>query len=689
VATREELVLAVTAQTSEAKKALADLQRLASELDDESISIVVDAVTAPAEEQIRRAEGLVERLNTLDPTIDIAVKSTGIDDVDHAVTQVERLGTTSEETGARVTRGMGNAGNAVANLAGPFGQAQGAASNFAGVFDGLNDLLASFGAQAGLTEATMAGLSTAIGGIGIVVAAGAAAWAIWQQRGKAAAETAKEVAKETKDMTDALLEAKTAGEDAAGALSDVAKSKVVDTLEGMGSHAPKVVKALNTLGINANDLIGSFDGTNTKLQDSVSLLDEYEAALTASVYSTHPVTAAVNLLAVAHGKSAEEMQSELDAVRTVNDGLSDQQKEALAAAKAAKSLTGYLGDATAANHDFTDAIDKTAGGFDAIANRMDAYGKALDRLNGGSALTFSEMAAHTVDTFDELKAAIKKTQDLGSRPLVPTGEESLRGLTDEQAKVIDSLGGMRDAIQNELQYALQHAGGDFQAVIDKASFFRAQVADQFPAYFQGLGLSADSAKLKTAEVTNALGLMPKDIEVLIKVSKDEEAKEKLKIFADALGKLPPEVEAKVMAAVDAGQPQEAWKLVEAEVKRQGDITTNLDVNTAHAEGEVISFVDRASGHTITIPVKIIPTILNPLRFFPGQNASVGTTAVPFPPPAPGTRSAPVPVQAAQPAPVTNVYVSLPPGADSDSRVVGAIQRWTSRNGRIPTRAGSV
>jgi hypothetical protein len=106
-----------------------------------------------------------------------------------------------------------------------------------------------------------------------------------------------------------------------------------------------------------------------------------------------------------------------------------------------KALDAATAESVKRQRDLAEAAETASRGFDVSASMVDSYAGALDKLNRKSALDFASLASDTVSSFDDLKASLKETQNLGKRPLVPTTVRDLRGLTAEQAKVIDSTTG--------------------------------------------------------------------------------------------------------------------------------------------------------------------------------------------------------------------------------------------------------
>jgi len=289
-----------------------------------------------------------------------------------------------------------------------------------------------------------------------------------------------------------------------------------------------------------------------------------------------------------------DTEAAAEAINTLATNLGLTREEVIALAQ--EDLARQLDESTQAAEESAAALAETQaamkGVSDAFADGAEsaaALGRAFATFNADSDLSFSQMATDTVEAFDNIKTAIGEVQDIGSKPLVPTTVEDLRGLSDESAAVVDALGGMRQAIQTELGAALESAGGNFDAVREKAGFFRDEVTAQFTAAFTEMGLGPAEVEDKVTELLGTLGLLPSQVETVIRVSEAEEATRKIELFGSAIANLPPEVQAKVAAAVDANDPVTAWNLINSGVQAQGAVpvaTTADPAGFASGMGEL-------------------------------------------------------------------------------------------------------
>ena len=249
------------------------------------------------------------------------------------------------------------------------------------------------------------------------------------------------------------------------------------------------------------------------------------------------------------------------------------------------------------------AYRQAAAGMDAAIDAADALATALDRVNETSELDFSLMALDTVDSFDAMKEAIKGTKDVAvdwaTVDLTPDSVEELKGIPDELAAVTEGISGMRDTIQTELNAAFETGGID--AYVEKADFFRTQVLEQFPAAFQNMGASSEEATAQAQALADELGLMPEDIEIMIQLTRAEEAKAALEQFSSFIDTyLPPEVAVAIHTAISAGDIEGALTTLNTELINRGydPIVLPTDADTAGATtavDEAVAYADGAQG----------------------------------------------------------------------------------------------
>lgn len=317
------------------------------------------------------------------------------------------------------------------------------------------------------------------------------------------------------------------------------------------ADARKEQQLFNVDAAEANAIIGELASQADPLSQFADVWAAIFDDMRDGAVDSEATAAQINALAAALGLTQEEV------IKLAQEHLDEEMKSAA--------------EQTSALVDGLDAVNKA---FDGTDERVDALGRSFDKFNRDSDLNFSQMATNTVQSFDDVKEALKGVQDIGSKPLVPTTVEDLRGLSDESAAVVDSIAGLRDSIQLELTAALEQGGGKFDSLREKAGFFRGEITTQFTSAFEAMGLSSDEVDEKVTELLGSLGLLPSQVETQIKITKDQEAMKKIELFSSALDDLPPEVQSQVVALVEEGNPQAAWQLVQDEIKKKGDIALN-------------------------------------------------------------------------------------------------------------------
>lgn len=184
-----------------------DLEKLSPEIE---ITADGDAAAAGIREVADAAEALSKRDAeiVLRARIDAAKGDLKAlrDDLDQTSDQARRTDADLQKVGGGDTGGLKTRGNAIADLTGPLGEASGAASDFAGVFDGLGDIVEDAAGKMGASAAQAAQISGAVGGIGIAVAGAAALWSLYTSRQEAARKKQEELIAGQRNLNEALRE---------------------------------------------------------------------------------------------------------------------------------------------------------------------------------------------------------------------------------------------------------------------------------------------------------------------------------------------------------------------------------------------------------------------------------------------------------------------------------------------------
>lgn len=181
--------------------AAAELERADPEVHvtaDDDASRVLKDVSDEARELSRQDTELVLRARIDDARGQLKALRTDLeqtaDKADDTTRHMDRIGD---------SRGPGLAGTAVSDLTGPLGDVSGAASDIAGVFDGLGDIVGNAAGRVGLDAEKMAG---AITGIGFAVTAAAATWAYFRQRQQQAREKQRELVEGQRELNQAIAD---------------------------------------------------------------------------------------------------------------------------------------------------------------------------------------------------------------------------------------------------------------------------------------------------------------------------------------------------------------------------------------------------------------------------------------------------------------------------------------------------
>ena len=270
----------------------------------------------------------------------------------------------------RVDRGGGSnlRGNAIADLTGPLGDASSAASDFAGVFDGLGDISESVAGKVGVSASTMA---TAIGGVGVAVAAGAAAWTYFRQK----QEEARRKQRELTDATKEFLEAYRTGQ-------------IVQATDKLVDKWGDLLNLADRLGVSVGDVTDVLSGQATTVPGLSDKVADLEAKWRKAVETgdAHGTVLRDQFLAY------RDLQSQVDdaagAYSSANDELArtDRVSRNVSAALRTQSgetdkLTSAADRAEAATRGVNEQLDRMRGALNmeqAIIDWRDAFARAMN-----------------------------------------------------------------------------------------------------------------------------------------------------------------------------------------------------------------------------------------------------------------------------------------------------------------------
>jgi hypothetical protein len=382
----------------------------------------------------------------------------------------------------------------------------------------------------------------------------------WQRQLSAALKTGKISEQQYNALSEAVFEYSQATKEAA-AQQDIFKVS-----------ADEVGAILKDLAIQ-DDPMKAFAGSFKVIMDDIRNGGE----------TTEATTATVNRLAAALGIPPPEVLAM--ALEQVNE-------EAGATAEAEGELAAAVEEAGVAM-------------LDAAAN-SEAFASALEQINSASDLNASLGMLDTVESFDTLKESLEAAQKAGTDwskvDLSPDSVDELKGISDELAGVTQAVAGMREPIQAELQAAFDTGGID--AYSEKADFFAGQIRDQMPAAFQAAGASADEAATLTEGLLDELELLPADKEIMIRLTREEEARNALEAFSTVISQMPTAVQVAINTMIAEGDIEGALATLNDELINRGypPIVLPVDAEPSAAEDTVAGFVDDTEGTTPVIPL---------------------------------------------------------------------------------------
>ena len=443
----------------DAKKALKDAEKI----EDAQPVLEVDADTSQASGKLEAVSDEATRLTSRDWVTkllaDTASAKSELEQLqgeldatgDHAKQANEQLDRTTGEGGSKLR------GNAIADLTGPLGDASGAASDFAGVFDGLGDTVEAVAGKLGLSQQVAGGLASAVGGLGVVVAAGAAAWTLYKGRQEEARKKAEELTKQQEAFNDALEK----GDRKAAAA-------------GFEKLYGKALAGADKLGLSTKQLVDYITGASNVLPG----VNEQIARLNTEA---HLATAQVDAMTGAGTAHVDALVAQRDALIGANDELEK-------ARDRYKELDGNTKNAKESSEDLATALlgperklKDTAKAADDASSSVDDVTSSFDRLN--------ERLSN--------KRAIEDFQT--------AMVEAQKAIHDKSADTVADIRGVEDAIVHageaaklnpiDVETAIQKAD---QGDIDGAFLYLQQKIDEKGPLQVDVALHATIPKLKIA-----------------------------------------------------------------------------------------------------------------------------------------------------------------------------------------------
>ena len=385
-----------------ASRVIEDVADEAKDLEQLEPEVEVTADVDKAERDIEEIGDDLAELKRRDTEIELTGKISNLkaqlEDAEGALKKVRDQAEVTERAVDDIGQAQGPrlAGNTVADLTGPLGEASGMASDVGGVFDGLGDSAEAAWIKMGGSEQGAAKVASALGGLGFVVSGAIAAWSLYTAAQEKARRKAQELEDAIRDIRSAIQE----GDYETGA-------------EKIMEEFPDAIDAARTLGVSFGDLARYITGTKDEL-DALSLedaiadyqaqgmsLDEATEAAKRHVEVTQEERSAIEAAREQYRLSSGDIGREEQAVRQMADGM------ALAAGN---------------TEDMADAAERSK-------TRVDNLKNAMDKLKGS--LTFERAMHQFNQTFDTAMAEARSDS----------------GLT------YDSILDMKDAIFEVAEYA--------------------------------------------------------------------------------------------------------------------------------------------------------------------------------------------------------------------------------------------
>lgn len=248
----------------------------------------------------------------------------------------------------------------------------------------------------------------------------------------------------------------------------------------------------------------------------------------------------------AHEEQLATSEAQLQAVVEDEENLAKAAEEAAEAIKEEREQLEELGQSMA---------DVTQEFSDGVA-RADALRDALDQIVGTSdpATRLGEVAQAARDLFTDLEENEALKNFSGDFDVMTAD-----GLAAAQA--VEELS---DIIIDDLVAAYKESNGNMKTVHARNETIKQDFIDQ--------AREADLSEKAIRDLTDAMFATPEEIETAVKISGDAVAQEKIRALNLAWDDIPEDVRSDYVAAIDAGEPQRAWDLLQTSLRKQGVIT---------------------------------------------------------------------------------------------------------------------
>ncbi len=242
---------------------------------------------------------------------------------------------------------------------------------------------------------------------------------------------------------------------------------------------------------------------------------------------------------------------------TIQQKLDEKLEEDAAAAEEAADAAREHAEALG---EMQTAVDDVARSLDQVANRGDAFAAAMARFRDAGELGQSQELIGFVDGLHGLRDAIEeldKAEDISDLDLVPDSWEEVLNMPEELRPVVDAIAGFADSVHTEMAQAFDAGGA--QGVRDWSANTRQAIIDALPE-----GVTDEQVQ----EILGALGLLPEQVEIEIRLSNEDRARSVLDSIAGVIAGLPDYVQLRV-AAIAEDDPIAALRTVVAEMQNAG------------------------------------------------------------------------------------------------------------------------
>lgn len=313
-----------------------------------------------------------------------------------------------DRKGRGMADGVGFGNNALRDLTGPLGDSVGPAGDLGDAFEGLGDIVGGVAAKLGASADTVGKLSGAVAGVGVVVAAGVAAWNLYRAAQRKAEEQARKLYEIQEQLSDGKIE-----------------EAVASITEEYGG----TIQALKDLGYNAGQLITTFRGQGTVIDD----LERQIGTLT-EAYDEANVNAAKGV--AGERDRALAIREQLDALVKLQGNLEDVQgawQENELKIGQNRATTAEL---VAALGGVKDAGDDAADSVSAIEDAFTDLTKALDA---------ADAIENVRDAFDDVEQAALDAWNAAAEE-APDAEGKMRDYEQAVRDALREVGGLGDEI---------------------------------------------------------------------------------------------------------------------------------------------------------------------------------------------------------------------------------------------------